>query len=129
MNNDDRLHVVLGASGGLGSAVVWQLVQQGKRICAVSRSADRFDLGHRIEVVRGDITDPAQMSTICQGASVIYHCANAPYPEWTKALPPMMEAAIVAAENSGAKVVCGDNLYMYGQVSGSIAPDLPDVEI
>jgi uncharacterized protein YbjT (DUF2867 family) len=65
MNNDDRLHVVLGASGGLGSAVVWQLVQQGKRIRAVSRSTDRFDLGHRIEVVLGNITDPAQMSTIC----------------------------------------------------------------
>jgi nucleoside-diphosphate-sugar epimerase len=126
MNNDNRLHVVLGASGGLGSAVMWQLVQQGKRIRAVSRSAERVDLGHRIEVVRGDITDPAQMSTICQGASVIYHCANVPYPEWTTALPPMMNAIIMMAEISGAKVVYGDNLYMYGQVSGSIAPDLPD---
>jgi nucleoside-diphosphate-sugar epimerase len=125
MNNDERLHVVLGASGGLGSAVVWQLVQKGKRIRAVSRSAQRVDLGHRIEVVRGDITDPAQMSTICQGASVIYHCANAPYPEWRKALPPMMDAVIRAADTSGAKVVYGDNLYMYGRVSGLITPDLP----
>jgi nucleoside-diphosphate-sugar epimerase len=126
MNSDDRLHVVLGASGGLGSAVVWQLVRQGKRIRAVSRSAERFDLGHRIEVLRGDSTDPALMRSICQGASVIYHCANAPYPEWTKALPPMMDAVIMMAEISGAKVVYGDNLYMYGRVSGSITPDLPD---
>jgi nucleoside-diphosphate-sugar epimerase len=126
MNSDDRLHVVLGASGGLGSAVVWQLVQQGKLVRAVSRSAERFDLGHRVEVVRGDITDPAQMRLICQGASVIYHCANAPYPEWTKALPPMMDAVIMMAETSGAKVVYGDNLYMYGQVSGLITPELPD---
>jgi nucleoside-diphosphate-sugar epimerase len=126
MNNDDRLHVVLGASGGLGSAVMWQLVQQGKRVRAVSRSAERVDLGHRIEAVRADITDPAQMRMICQDAAVIYHCTNAPYPEWTQALPPMMNAVIMAAENSGAKVVYGDNLYMYGQVSGLITPDLPD---
>jgi nucleoside-diphosphate-sugar epimerase len=126
MNSDDKLHVVLGASGGLGSAVVWQLVRQGKRVRAVSRSADRFDLGHRIEVVRGDITDPTQMRTICQDAAVIYHCANAPYPEWTTALPPMIDAVIMMAETSGAKVVYGDNLYMYGQVSGLITPDLPD---
>ena len=126
MNSDDKLHVVLGASGGLGSAVVWQLVQQGKRVRAVSRSAERVDLGHRIEVVRGDITDPAQMSTICQGASVIYHCANVPYPEWTTALPPMMDGVILGAETSGAKVVYGDNLYMYGRVSRLITPDLPD---
>ncbi|WP_310485495.1 NAD-dependent epimerase/dehydratase family protein, partial [Chamaesiphon sp. VAR_48_metabat_403] len=126
MNNDDRLHVVLGASGGLGSAVVWQLVRQGKRIRAVSRSAERVNLGHRIEAVRADITDPTQMRMICQDAAVIYHCANAPYPEWTQALPPMMDAVIMAAETSGARVVYGDNLYMYGQVSGAITPDLPD---
>jgi nucleoside-diphosphate-sugar epimerase len=126
MNSDDRFHVVLGASGGLGSAVVWQLVRQGKRIRAVSRSADRFDLGHRVEVVRGDVTDPTQTRMICQDAAVIYHCANAPYPEWTTSLPPMMDAVIMAAETSGAKVVYGDNLYMYGRVSGLITPDLPD---
>jgi nucleoside-diphosphate-sugar epimerase len=126
MNSDDRLHVVLGASSGLGSAVVWQLVRQGKRIRAVSRFADRFDLGHRVEVVRGDITAPSQMTTICQGASVIYHCANVPYPEWTRSLPPMMAGVILGAETSGAKVVYGDNLYMYGRVSGLITPDLPD---
>jgi nucleoside-diphosphate-sugar epimerase len=126
MNSDDRLHVVLGASGGLGSAVVWQLVRQGKRIRAVSRSADRFDLERRVEVVRGDITDPAQMGKICQGASVIYHCANAPYPEWTTALPPMMDGVIIGAETSGAKVVYADNLYMYGRVSGLITADLSD---
>jgi Domain of unknown function (DUF4386) len=33
---------------------------------------------------------------------------------------------ILGAETSGAKVVYGDNLYMYGKVSGLITPDLPD---
>jgi nucleoside-diphosphate-sugar epimerase len=127
MNIDNQLHVVLGASGGLGSAVVRELVRQDKRVRAVSRSAiEGVMLEHRVEFVRGDIGNPAQTIEICRGAAVIYHCTNAPYPEWTKALPPMMDAVILAAETSGAKVVYGDNLYMYGQVSGLITPDLPD---
>jgi nucleoside-diphosphate-sugar epimerase len=126
MNYDDRLHVVLGASGGLGNAVVQVLVHQGKRVRAVSRSAIvNVNWGDRVDLIRGDVADPSQMIEICQGASVIYHCTNAPYPEWQSALPPMMQGVIMGAETSGATVVYGDNLYMYGPVSGLITPDLP----
>jgi nucleoside-diphosphate-sugar epimerase len=125
MNVDNRLHVVLGASGGLGSAVVQALVKQDKRVRAVSRSAIKgADFSNQFEVVRADAADPYQMIAICEGASVIYHCTNAPYPEWEDALPPMMKAVIAGAETSGAKVVYGDNLYMYGPVTGLITPDL-----
>jgi nucleoside-diphosphate-sugar epimerase len=126
MNNDD-LHVVLGASGGLGIAVVRELVEQGKRVRAISRSAIAgVSLGNQVEIIQGDISDVKQVTQICESASVIYHCANVPYPEWTKSLQPMMDAVIMGAEISGAKVVYGDNLYMYGPVSGLITPDLPD---
>jgi nucleoside-diphosphate-sugar epimerase len=126
MNSDNRLHVVLGASGGLGRAVVQTLVKQDKRVRAVSRSAIKgVDFSNQFEVVRADAADPYQMIAICEGASVIYHCTNAPYPEWEDALPPMMRAVIAGAETSGAKVVYGDNLYMYGPVTGVLTPDLP----
>jgi nucleoside-diphosphate-sugar epimerase len=125
MNTDNRLHVVLGASGGLGSAVVQALVAQDKRVRAVFRTSSQgIDFGNQVDVVRADVADPYQMIAICEGASVIYHCTNAPYPEWESALPPMMTGVIAAAETSGAKVVYGDNLYMYGQVTGLITPDL-----
>jgi nucleoside-diphosphate-sugar epimerase len=127
MMNSSDLHVVLGANGGLGSAVIRELVKQDKRVRAVSRSAVKgTNSGNQVEFVRGDITNASQMGKICQGASVIYHCTNAPYAEWVKALPLMMTGVISGAERSGAKVVYGDNVYMYGQVSGLIKPDLPD---
>jgi uncharacterized protein YbjT (DUF2867 family) len=81
MNTDDRLHVVLGASGGLGSAVVQALVAQDKRVRAVFRTSSQgIDFGNQVEVLRADVADPNQMIAICKGASVIYHCTNAPYP-------------------------------------------------
>jgi nucleoside-diphosphate-sugar epimerase len=125
MNIDNRLHVVLGASGGLGSAVVQALVGQDKRVRAVFRTSSKgINFGNQVEVVRADIADPYQVGTICEGASVIYHCTNAPYTEWINALPPMMAGVIAGAETSGATVVYGDNLYMYGQVAELIIPDL-----
>jgi nucleoside-diphosphate-sugar epimerase len=125
MNSDDRLHVVLGATGGLGSAVVQALVEQDKRVRAVFRTLNKgINFGNQVEVVRADVADPYQVSAICEGASVIYHCTNAPYTEWINVLPPMMAGVIAGAEASGARVVYGDNLYMYGQVSGLIIPDL-----
>jgi nucleoside-diphosphate-sugar epimerase len=126
MNNDNQLHVVLGAGGGLGRAVVQALVKQNQRVRAVSRSAiGHLNFGRQVEVMQADVADPYQMIAICEGASVIYHCTNAPYPEWEEALPPMMRGVIAGAESSGAKVVYGDNLYMYGPVTGLITPDLP----
>jgi nucleoside-diphosphate-sugar epimerase len=126
MNRENQLHVVLGAGGGLGRAVVQALVTQDQRVRAVSRSPiAHLNFGHQVEMVQADVADPDQMITICEGATVIYHCTNAPYPKWEEALPPMMEAVIAGAASSGAKVVYGDNLYMYGPVTGVLTPDLP----
>jgi nucleoside-diphosphate-sugar epimerase len=125
--NGNELHIVLGASGGLGSAVVRELVGRGKQVRAVCRSAIKgVEFGNQVEVVRADVADPYQMIAICEGAAVIYHCTNAAYPDWGRALPPMMTGVIAGAEASGAKVVYGDNLYMYGPVTGVITPDLPN---
>jgi uncharacterized protein YbjT (DUF2867 family) len=82
MNISEQFHVVLGASGGLGSAVVQELVKQGKRVRAVNRSSiEVFKRRDQLEVIQADITDPHQIIHICRGASVIYHCPNAPYPK------------------------------------------------
>lgn len=124
MNENAGLHVVVGAGGGAGGAIVRELIACGKRVRAVGRSSPAV-MPAGVEVVRGDATDPASVKGFTAGAAVVYHAANVPYPEWTERLPQMMEALIAGAGAAGAKLVYVDNLYMYGQVAGPITEDLP----
>ena len=118
------MHVVFGASGPLGSAVIRELVARGKPARAVTRSGTGT-APEGVEVVRGDATDRDSVLPACRGAAVVYHCACAPYTDWPAQLPPIMHGIIEGASSARAKLVFGDNLYMYGPVTGPITEDLP----
>lgn len=117
------LHVVLGATGGAGAAVVRELLASGKRVRAVSRRASSFPAN--VEVVAADISDPEQARRACDGAAVVYNCVNAPYTEWLALFPALVAGSIAGAAAAGAKLVFADNVYMYGAVDGPIREDTP----
>jgi nucleoside-diphosphate-sugar epimerase len=123
MSSGAPLHAVLG-TGPLGLAVARRLAQNGGRVRAVNRSG-QAELPEAIGVVAADATDPAALAAALADASVVYHCASAPYPTWPKTLPPIMAATIEAAAATGATVVYGDNLYAYGPVAGPLTEELP----
>jgi nucleoside-diphosphate-sugar epimerase len=124
MNGSKGIHVVFGANGGLGQALIRQLVAQGKRVRAVTRSSQATaQLG--IELVQADALDAAAARQAGAGADVIYHVINVPYDKWPDLLPPIMENLITAAAATNARLVYGDNLYMYGKVEGPLHEDLP----
>jgi nucleoside-diphosphate-sugar epimerase len=123
MISRDELHVVFG-TGPVGMAVMRELHEQGKRIRLVNRSGIAA-VPQNVEVVKGNAADPASTRQICQDASVVYNCVNAPYTEWVALLPPMHTAIIQGAAAANAKLVVTENLYMYGPVSGPIAETLP----
>jgi len=124
MNENAGLHVVFGASGGIGRAVALALLAHGQRVRAVNRSG-QSDLPAGIELMRADATDPVSAAAACRGAAAIYHCANAPYAEWAAKFPPILDGLIAAAGAAGAKLIMADNLYCYGPVAGPITEDLP----
>lgn len=125
MPDSDGLHVVFGASGGLGNAVARELTAQGKRVRGVTRSG-KADVPPAVEMVAADATDPVGTAAVCNGAAVVYNCANAPYTNWPQEFPPIMHGIIEGAAAAGAKLVFGDNLYMYGPVEGPLTEDLPN---
>lgn len=124
MTDSDGLHVVFGASGGLGNALVRELVAQGKRTRGVTRGG-KADVPSTVEMVAANATDAERVRLACEGAAVVYNCANAPYTNWPKEFPPIMQGLINGAAEAGAKFVFGDNLYTYGPVDGPMTEDLP----
>jgi len=111
MNTNGDLHVVLGATGGIGSELVEELVRRGDRVRAVSRSG-RTPGG--VEGFEADVSSSAGAEAACSGAVVVYHAAQPDYTRWTQEFPAMSEAITAGAAAAGAKLVFADNLYMYG---------------
>lgn len=122
MSSAQDLHVVLGARGGVGQAVVRLLAGQGQRVRAVSRGQARVPDG--VDTVAADLLQREQADRACRGASVVYHCAGVPYPQWAAAFPVMMANIIAGASAAGARLVYADNCYMYGPAGPAACHDL-----
>jgi nucleoside-diphosphate-sugar epimerase len=124
------LHVVLGAAGGTGAAVVRELVGQGRSVRAVTRHG-RTSVGDGAQPpasyqdAAADVTDRGQLRRALQGAAVVYHCAQPAYTRWAQEFPAMNRAVIDAAASTGAKLVFADNLYMYAPGASPITEDTP----
>lgn len=75
--SDSALNLVTGGTGLLGSHIAERLVARGERVRALvrpgSRTAFLESLG--VELIRGDLTDPAACARAVQGARVVYHSA------------------------------------------------------
>lgn len=122
--NDEQLHVVVG-TGPLGMAVRDELLARGKH-CRMVNKSGKCDVDKGVEIVAGDANDIENILSACYGASVIYNCTNAPYTEWKEKLPPILDGLIYAAQETGARLVHADNLYMYGLVDQELTEDLPN---
>jgi nucleoside-diphosphate-sugar epimerase len=117
-------HVVLGASGGTGSAVVRELVRRGLPVRAVTRSV-AADVPDGVEQLAADLGTDEGARRACAGAAVVYHCAQPDYTRWPGLFPPMTLAVLDGAAAAGAKLVFADNLYMYGPPDGPMTEDTP----
>ena len=107
-----QLHVVLGASGGAGSAIVGALAGRGHAVRGVNRSGSPL-VHEGVEVVSADITDPAGAATAVAGADVVYMAAQPPYHRWTEEFPQMLATVIDAVVAEHSRLIMVDNLYMY----------------
>jgi nucleoside-diphosphate-sugar epimerase len=115
-------HVVIGAGGGTGSAVVRELAGRDLRVRAVTRSG-KADVPEGVERVAADAGTPEGARQACAGAAVVYHCAQPPYTKWAERFRPLTDAIVDGAAAAGAKLVFADNLYMYGPPDGPMTED------
>jgi nucleoside-diphosphate-sugar epimerase len=119
-----ELHVVIGASGGIGGAIVRALVSRGHRVRAVNRAGDA-DVPDGVERVGTDVSTADGARRAVEGGAIVYHAAQPAYTRWLEQFPGLTRAIADAAADASARLVFVDNLYMYGPVEGPITEDTP----
>jgi len=108
------LHVVFGASGNAGSAIIRELVRRKLNVRGVNRSGIA-NVPEGVEMVKADILNKQESKLAIKDASIIYNCVNVPYNRWMDDLIPLTKAFIDLGSGNGIKSVIIDNLYMYGR--------------
>ncbi|MFN8574863.1 MAG: NAD-dependent epimerase/dehydratase family protein [Gemmatimonadaceae bacterium] len=118
------LHVVLGAHGNAGQALVRALRTRGERVRGVSRH-DEPDPPEGVEWIVADLMNPADQRRIFDGSGVVYLAAQPLYTRWSEEFLPLVERVLAGTQACGARLVHVDNAYMYGQVAGELSETLP----
>lgn len=106
--------LVTGGTGFVGAAVVRALLEQGRAVRALARpGSDRRNLaGLDIEIVDGDLRDPASLARAARGTEQVYHVA-ADYRLWVRRPADLYEANVdgsralvrAAAEAGASRIV------------------------
>lgn len=120
----EHLHVVVGASGGAGNAIVQALHEAGHTVRAVNRSG-AASVPAGVEQLAADVTDEADARRALAGADVVYMAAQPPYHRWRQEFPPML-ASVIAAVPDGGRLVMVDNLYGFGPGSSPMSEQTPE---
>lgn len=76
----DPLYLVTGAAGHLGSTVIKKLLEKNARVRAFILPSDQTDMDTRVEIIRGDITNPDDIKKFLYNPEnenlVVIHCAG-----------------------------------------------------
>jgi nucleoside-diphosphate-sugar epimerase len=125
MESIKDLHVVFG-TGPLGVWTMRELIERGKRVRMINRSGRKDGLPAGVEIAKCDAYDVASTTDLTRGAAAVYQCAQPPYNQWAGNFPRMQAAVLDGAAANGARLIVGENLYMYGDTNGQpLTEDTP----
>ncbi len=114
--------LVLGASGGMGYAIVHELVGRGVETVAFARNEERLNslFGNipGVSIVPGDVANLEDLQEAADGVDVIFHAMNIPYEQWESSLATLVKNILAVAELVGAKLAVVDNIYAFGRSGG-----------
>lgn len=122
--------LVLGATGGIGSALVRELVTRGVEVVAFARGKEKLESLYqdesKVTIFVGDALLERDVLNASEGVDMIFHAVNFLYQEWSEKHPLCLHNMIRAAEAQIAKVALVDNIYAYGrQHAKKVTEDTP----
>ncbi len=120
------MQTILGANGIIATELAKELHKSfTTQIRLVSRNPKKVN--ETDELVVADLLNAAQTEDAVKGSEIVYLTAGLPYNSkiWQEQWPIVMRNVIDACKKHHAKLVFFDNLYMYGQVHGTMTESTP----
>jgi len=123
--------LILGATGGFGSALTQQMANQGWQVRAVTRkprSVDNRD--DRVDWIIGDLDKPETLVNAAKNVDVIVHTVNVPYQHWNPTMVNYTRTIIDLAQANNAHLMFVGNVYNAGiPANGMITQSTPDAPV
>lgn len=107
---------LLGATRGIGRAVLDTALERGHSVRALVRPTSTLDLDHpNLTVVRGDATDPASIARALEGADALLSAVGTPARSKTPMRTLAAEASVEAMRSTGVTRLIAVSVYGTGE--------------
>lgn len=131
MNGRVARILVTGAGGGLGHNVVDAALRRGLHVRALVRNPQKVSFGARasdvgagVDVIAGDALDAATVTRAARGCDALFHMVNVNFSAaWVQTTAALLDAAIVACKETGARLVFPGNVWVFGKGAPGKAVD------
>ncbi len=114
-----RKALVLGASGGIGYALVQELLARKVEVVAFARRKEKLENLYgseaNVSVFSGDALNERDVFEAAKGVDVIFHSVSFPYQEWDRNHLQCVKTMIKVAKEIQVKIAFVDNVYAYGR--------------
>jgi len=129
---DRKSVLILGATGGFGSALSNHLAGSGWQVKALTRrkkvekdtalnaGVDSRQVKNNIHWVVGNLDEPASLQPLARGVDLIVHAVNVPYPKWDPLMVQYTQSIIDLAKTNQAQLMFVGNIYNAGLPKGGV---------
>ena len=120
--------LVMGASGGIGCAIVSELAARGIQVVAFARGKEKlqalFESYSNVSIFPGDVFNEEHVRKASVGIDVMFHAISFPYQEWEEKHIQCIHSIINVAQTQQAKIALVDNIYAYGRQSSIVTEEV-----
>jgi len=123
--------LILGATGGFGSALTQHMAKAGWQVRAVSRNPrDQHESRTQVDWIVGDLDQPESLADAAENVDVIVHAVNVPYQHWNPTMVNYTRTIIEMAHENNAHLMFVGNVYNAGiPANGMITEHSPNAPV